>query len=157
MSISFGSSQASSASMSLSVASSHVTVSTSSEESSQSSHSETKQPIYNPFTSSGNLTASLKLNTVASRYRDVYDMGYSNPTEEDEYGDDFDEDDDPTEPYQDDSKQCSENQFNALRQHAKIKYSDDRHYSDDRNYRDDRYSSDEKAQHKSEHSHSYKK
>jgi hypothetical protein len=84
-------------------------------------------------------------------------MGYSNPTEEDEYGDDFDEDDDPTEPYQDDSKQCSENQFNALRQHAKIKYSDDRHYNDDRNYRDDRYSSDEKAQHKSEHSHSYKK
>jgi hypothetical protein len=98
MSISFGSSQASSASMSLSVASSHVTVSTSSEESSQSSHSETKQPIYNPFTSSGNLTASLKLNTVASRYRDVYDMGYSNPTEEDEYGDDFDEDEDDVQP-----------------------------------------------------------
>ena len=83
-------------------------------------------------------------------------MGYSNPTEEDEYGDDFDEDDDLIDPYQDDSKQCSENQFNAFR-HAKNKYSDDRHYSDDRIYRDDRYSSDEKAQNKSEHSHSYKK
>lgn len=164
MSISFGSSHASSASMNLSVASSHVTVSTSSEESTQSSsssQSETKQPVaYNPFTSSGNLTASMKLNTAASRYRDVYDMGYSNPTEEEEYGDDFDEDDDddPVEPYEDDSKQCSENQFNALR-HAKNKHSDNRYDSDDRFYRDDdrTYSSDEKTQNKAEYSHSYKK
>lgn len=87
-------------------------------------------------------------------------MGYSNPTEEEEYGDDFDEDDeddDPIAPYEDDSKQCSEKQFNALR-HAKNKNIDDRNDSDDnRYYRDDRYSSDEKTQNKSEYSHSYKK